>query len=243
MFLPLHCIWVQVPVATLLNSLHLLHFRFLTAVEGAPLLLLLFSFLWLVWILSFTLHPTPLQDVSRGSPSFWLCLTGVKLSPVGSTTVQHWGVPTNWLWTLPGPPALEGFHWCICSSGQPFCTPVPFSSQFPGELEGARPQTWCHPQSPCALYCSWDDVLPLPCSSQQIFPCKSPQSSIHSMLERDTETNFFFPQALVWCDALGLRCVCVCMTNLWSDLQHAMIGAWGPDSDPRSEPSNPKHLT
>ncbi|XP_051530699.1 inactive ubiquitin carboxyl-terminal hydrolase 54-like isoform X2 [Myxocyprinus asiaticus] len=28
-------------------------------------------------------------EVSRGSPSFWLCLTGVKLSPVGSTTVQH----------------------------------------------------------------------------------------------------------------------------------------------------------
>ncbi|XP_051959374.1 inactive ubiquitin carboxyl-terminal hydrolase 54 isoform X2 [Xyrauchen texanus] len=28
-------------------------------------------------------------DTSRGSPSFWLCLTGVKLSPVGSTTVQH----------------------------------------------------------------------------------------------------------------------------------------------------------
>lgn len=28
-------------------------------------------------------------DVSRGSPSFWLCLTGVKLSPVGSTTVQQ----------------------------------------------------------------------------------------------------------------------------------------------------------
>ncbi|XP_066521106.1 inactive ubiquitin carboxyl-terminal hydrolase 54 isoform X2 [Hoplias malabaricus] len=28
-------------------------------------------------------------DVSRGSPSFWLCLTGVKLSPVGSATVQH----------------------------------------------------------------------------------------------------------------------------------------------------------
>ncbi|XP_051968288.1 inactive ubiquitin carboxyl-terminal hydrolase 54-like isoform X3 [Xyrauchen texanus] len=28
-------------------------------------------------------------DVARGSPSFWLCLTGVKLSPVSSTTVQH----------------------------------------------------------------------------------------------------------------------------------------------------------
>ncbi|XP_076854588.1 ubiquitin carboxyl-terminal hydrolase 54 [Brachyhypopomus gauderio] len=28
-------------------------------------------------------------DVSRGSPSFWLCLTGVKLPSVGSAAVQH----------------------------------------------------------------------------------------------------------------------------------------------------------
>lgn len=38
------------------------------------------------WILSFTLHhPSLLQDLSRGSQSFWLCLTGVKLNPV-----QQW---------------------------------------------------------------------------------------------------------------------------------------------------------
>lgn len=54
--------------------------------------------------------------------------------------------------------------------------------------------------------------------------------------------SFFIVQQWDGVMPLSLRS-CVCVTNLRSALQHAMIGAWGSDRDPRSEPFNPEHLT
>lgn len=45
----------------------------------------------------------PLQDVSRGSPSFWLCLTGVKLSPVHQWNFNRAVPLVSWAVGVPSP--------------------------------------------------------------------------------------------------------------------------------------------
>lgn len=132
-------------------------------------------------------HPTPLQDVSRGSPSFWLCLTGVKLSPVGSTTVQHWGVRGRSVSANHGGrPSTRSF------------SPGRYAQMYP-LLHRSMPPIQAWRQPPCILYRPPGSFHP----SQRLFFITQARSE--AWRKEISETNPFYLRATGWREVVCMR--------------------------------------